>query len=187
MRKIYLVKKNPKLAADGSNWIVMNGYEFAMFMQTPEGQRRKDNFGQLDACSMDDVIIVAECGADTAKVWRSEKDSHDYLTAAEKESGFTVFSYSTQTTTDDEGSGEELLEDKTCNVAEEVMKRLQKVEIQDAIAKLLPAERALIESLFFTECPMSEREYARKLGKTQSTINYQKAIALKHLKKLLQF
>ncbi len=187
MRKIYLVKKNPKLAADGSNWIVMNGYEFAMFMQTPEGQRRKDNFGQLDACTMDDVIIVVECGADTAKVWRSEKDSHDYLAAAEKESGFTVFSYSTQTTTDDEGSGEELLEDKTCDVAEEVMKRLQKVEIQDAIAKLLPAERALIESLFFTECPLSEREYARKLGKTQSTINYQKVIALKHLKKLLQF
>ena len=38
MRKIYLVKKDPELPADGNNWIVMSGHEFAMFMQTPEGK-----------------------------------------------------------------------------------------------------------------------------------------------------
>lgn len=78
MRKIYLVKKNPELPADGNNWIVMSGHEFAMFMQTPEGKQRKNNFGQLDACTMDDVIIVAECGVDTAKRWRSEKDKQGH-------------------------------------------------------------------------------------------------------------
>lgn len=64
MKKIYLVKKDP--AAEGQdNWITMNGYEFAMFMKTPEGQARKDNFGQLDACSEDDNIIVMEAYLET--------------------------------------------------------------------------------------------------------------------------
>jgi hypothetical protein len=58
MRKIYLVKKNPELPADGNNWIVMNSFEFMNFVKTPDGQKRKACFGQLDACSVDDVIIV---------------------------------------------------------------------------------------------------------------------------------
>ena len=58
MRKIYLVKKNPEQPADGNNWIVMNSFEFMNFVKTPEGQKRKACFGQLDACSVDDVIIV---------------------------------------------------------------------------------------------------------------------------------
>ena len=53
MRKIYLVKKNPELPADGNNWLVMNSFEFRNFIQTPEGQKRRDRFGQLDACSID--------------------------------------------------------------------------------------------------------------------------------------
>ena len=102
MRKIYLVKKNPELPADGNNWLVMNSFEFRNFIQTPEGQKRKDRFGQLDACSVDDVIIIAECGTETAKQWRSEKDRHDYLVSIENQSGMTVFSYNTQTTTEDD-------------------------------------------------------------------------------------
>ena len=109
MRKIYLVKKNPELPADGNNWLVMNSFEFRNFIQTPEGQKRRDRFGQLDACSVDDVIIIAECGTETAKQWRSEKDRHDYLVSIENQSGMTVFSYNTQTTTEDDMSGEELL------------------------------------------------------------------------------
>lgn len=102
MRKIYLVKKNPELPADGNNWLVMNSFEFRNFIQTPEGQKRRDRFGQLDACSVDDVIIIAECGTETAKQWRSEKDRHDYLVSIENQSGMTVFSYNTQTTTEDD-------------------------------------------------------------------------------------
>ena len=85
MRKIYLVKKNPELPADGNNWLVMNSFEFRNFIQTPEGQKRRDRFGQLDACSVDDVIIIAECGTETAKQWRSEKDRHDYLVSIENQ------------------------------------------------------------------------------------------------------
>ena len=138
MRKIYLVKKNPEQPADGNNWIVMNSFEFMNFVKTPDGQKRKASIGQLDACSVDDMIIIAECGAETAKQWRSEKDRHDYLASIEKQSGMTVFSYNTQTTTEDEMSGEELLADNQCDVVEEVLHRFQKAHIHDTLARLLP-------------------------------------------------
>lgn len=156
MRKIYLVKKNPEQPADGNNWIVMNSFEFMNFVKTPEGQKRKACFGQLDACSVDDVIIIAECGAETAKQWRSEKDRHDYLASIEKQSGMTVFSYNTQTATENEMSGEELLADNQCDVVEEVLRRFQKAHIQETLATLLPEERDLIESLIIREILATE-------------------------------
>ena len=163
MRKIYLVKKNPELPADGNNWIVMNSFEFVNFIKTPDGQKRKECFGQLDACTVDDVVIIAECGIETAKQWRSEKDRHDYLASIEKQSGMTVFSYNTHTTTENEMSGEELLADNQCDVVEEVLHRFQKAHIQETLAALLPEERDLIESLIISDFPMTEREYAKKV------------------------
>ena len=134
-----------------------------------------------------DVIIIAECGAETAKQWRSEKDRHDYLASIEKQSGMMVFSYNTQTTTEDEMSGEELLADNQSDVVEEVLRRFQKAHIQETLAALLPEERDLIESLIISDFPMTEREYAKKVGKTQSTIHCQKAAILKRLKNMLRF
>ena len=59
----------------------------------------------------------------------------------------TVFSYNTQTTTENEMSGEELLADNQCDVVEEVLRRFQIAHIQETLAALLPEERDLIESL----------------------------------------
>ena len=133
------------------------------------------------------MIIIAECGTETAKQWRSEKDRHDYLASIEKQSGMMVFSYNTQTTTEDEMSGEELLADNQSDVVEEVLRRFQKAHIQETLAALLPEERDLIESLIISDFPMTEREYAKKVGKTQSTIHCQKAAILKRLKKYAPF
>lgn len=185
MRKIYLVKKNPELPADGNNWLVMNSFEFRNFIQTPEGQKRRDRFGQLDACSVDDVIIIAECGTETAKKWRSEKDSHDYLASFEKQSGVTVFSYNTQTTTEDGLSGEEILMDRGCDVAGEVIEKLYLMELQNALSQLNEKERQII-TLLYGESSTSEAQCASKLGCTQQNIHYLKQRALRKLKKFLE-
>lgn len=185
MRKIYLVKKNPEQPADGNNWIAMNSFEFMNFVKTPEGQKRKACFGQLDACSVDDVIIIAECGAETAKQWRSEKDRHDYLASIEKQSGMTVFSYNTQTTTEDEMTGEELLMDKECDVAEEVIEKLYLMELHNALAQLSEKERQII-ALLYGSTSISEAQCASKFGCSQQNIHYLKQRALGKLKKLLE-
>jgi|GEM_PF-303862 len=174
MRKIYLVKKNPELPADGNNWLVMNSFEFRNFIQTPEGQKRRDRFGQLDACSVDDVIIIAECGTETAKQWRSEKDRHDYLVSIENQSGITVFSYNTQTTTEDDMSGEELLVDQDCSVIDAILKKEEKNTLYAAVAKLSPAEINLMTSLYLCDDPIGQREYARRHQKNARAISFYK-------------
>lgn len=84
-------------------------------------------------------------------------------------------------------SGEELLADNQSDVVEEVLRRFQKAHIQETLAALLPEERDLIESLIISDFPMTERAYAKKVGKTQSTIHCQKAAILKRLKNMLRF
>ncbi len=186
MRKIYLVKKNPELAADGTNWIVMNGYEFAMFMQTPEGQRRKDNFGQLDACTMDDVIIVAECGADTAKKWRSEKDKQDHLKKLESDSGIETYSYEALDRPNQELTGEEWLVDTECNVEEEVQNKMHIEELYKAVELLDEADRMLICSLYLSKKAMTAVEFGKTHGFSPQLIQYYKRRALSRLKKILE-
>lgn len=183
MRKIYLVKKDPELPADGNNWIVMSGHEFAMFMQTPEGKQRKNNFGQLDACTMDDVIIIAECGVDTAKRWRSEKDKQDHSKKLKDDSGIEIYSYEALDKIDQELTGEEWLVDTGCNVEAEVQQKMQIEELYKAVELLDEADRLLISSLYLSKKVMTAVEFGKAHGFSPQLIQYYKRRALSRLKK----
>ena len=76
--------------------------------------------------------------------------------------------------------------DKQCDVAEEVLRRIQKANVQKSLSSLSSEEKDLIRNLILSDFPLTEREYAKKVGKTQSTINYQKNAILKRLKNMLQ-
>lgn len=186
MKKIYLVKKDANKPADAKNWLVMNSYEFAMFMKTPEGQSRKDCFGPLDACSFDDYQIFAECGKNVATQWRSEKDAADYLRECEEKSGIKTLSYHNIVCDDKKMSGEGLLVDEDCDIELYVVKKVEVEELHKALGKLLPEERKLIACLFLMDKPMSEQEYAEKTNGKQTTVGYQKRKILAKLKKMLQ-
>ena len=54
-----------------------------------------------------------------------------------------MFSYNTQTTTEDELSGEEILTDKGCDVAGEVIEKLYLMELQNALSQLNEKERQI--------------------------------------------
>ena len=69
---------------------------------------------------------------------------NDYLEAAKKKFGVVVFSYNAQTTAENELSGEELLVDKQCDVAEEVLRRIQKANVQKSLSSLSSEEKDLI-------------------------------------------
>ena len=184
MKKIYLVKKDP--AAEGQdNWITMNGYEFAMFMKTPEGQARKDNFGQLDACSEDDNIIVMECGAEKAKEWRADKDRRDYLKECENASGFITFSYSAIYSEEGEISGEDMLPDDSCDIEEEIVHKMLLQEMRKAISSLTAEEIELINALFLDENPLTEGEFAALHNEKRSTVNSRKYAVLRKLKNIM--
>ena len=184
MKKVYFVKKDP--AKDGQdNWIMMNSYEFALFMKTPDGQARKDDFGQLDACSKDDDIIIMECGAEKAKEWRADKDRHDYLKECEAESGYTTFSYSSVYSEEGETSGEDMLPDESCDVEEEIIRKILIQEMRQAISFLEPEEIELINALYLNEKTQTEKEYAAAHNEKRSTINSRKYMVLGKLRTLM--
>ena len=170
MKKIYMVKKNPNMPESEDNWIMMNGYEFARFMETEEGQRRKKNFAQIDAC-----------GEERAKEWRSEKDAHDYLKECEAESGIETVSFDSVEVDGEELSLEEVVADPGCDVVEEAFKHMSLEQLSVALDTLSDDEYYLIFSLYLRDEPYSEYELSRVSGIPRTTISYRKKQILEKL------
>ena len=187
MKNIYLVKKNTEMEVSNENWIVMNAYEFAMFLKTPDGERRKDNFGKLPNSGADaDYTIYAECGVETAKEWKSEQNSYDYLLRSQKESGIKTIPYQALIIDGEEKSGEEVIADENENVELYVLKKMTLEELRKAISLLSEYEKELILCLFLLEKPMSAKNFADMKGTDpRNIINHKHKVLLK-LKKMLE-
>ena len=186
MKKVYLVKKNPEAPAEKDNWTVMNGYEFAMFMKTPEGIRRSKSFGRLDGCGKDDLVIIAECGIDMAKEWQIERDHKVYLDKFRKRAGYTVFSYQGIENESGDGlTGEDLLLDENMNTEETVIFRLMQESLKAAVLSLTPEDQDLIEKLFLADHPLTELEYADSIGSSRNRIHDRKRTVLRKLRTIL--
>lgn len=185
MKKTYLVKKDPALNTE-DNWIFMNGYEFAMFLKTPEGVSRKGNFGWLSPCSEDDVAIIIECSpVEAAKIDRENK-RNDYKEKQAEEENIEVISYSSFYNDETEESGEDQLEDTEANVEEAAALIMRKKALKKAIELLPEDERHLISALYSPFHSMTETMYAKAENTTRSAVNALKRKALAHLREILE-
>lgn len=185
MKKIYLIKKDVNKPAGENNWITMTSYEFVMFMKTDEGRRRKKNFAQIDACGCDDCIIVAECDKHIRDKIRREKKAHDRFVKNNASIGYTVFSYNEQENSEDDLSGEELIQDIKINVEETIIEKHCIESLRKAIKELNEAERDLINHLYLNENTITARQYAKELGVAETTINYRRDNVLIKIKKIM--
>lgn len=183
MKKIYMVKKNPNMPENEDNWIIMNGFEFAMFMKTEEGQRRKNNFAQLDACSEDDDIYIVECGEERAKEWRSEKDAHDYLRECEAESGLETVSFNAVNKDGEEINLEDVFADPESDVVAEVIGKVTHEKLIEALKTLSDSDYDLIYHLYLADERLTAREYAAKMKVCEAAISKKKKRIIKKLKK----
>ncbi len=183
MKKVFLVKRNPDHPAGADSWIVMNRAEFSEFIKTPEGKRREKNFGKLAGCDRSDVIIVAECGEETAKQWRTEKDRSDYLAELSAESNRITFSIDEEN--EDGLNGEEIVADPSCDVELEVVMKISMESLQEALKALTDDEMDLIQALFLDASPMADTRYGELHGVTQQAVSKKKDRILKKLKKML--
>ena len=186
MKKVFLVKKDPNKPADADNWIVMDMEELRVFADTPEGRERRQNFGQLDGCDTDDVIIFAECGEETAAIWRAEKDHRDYLTAVRNLSGYRTLSfYGTDEETGEDVIRGDLLRDRSPSVEETVIIKMMTEKLRIAITTLDRDERDLVEKLMLSELPMTEREYAELMGLSRDDVHNRRRHVIRKLRRLL--
>ena len=169
MKKIFLVKKDPEREGK-DNWIIMEGKEFSDFIRSEEGQRRKGDFGRLEACGYDDVIVIAECGRKRAKEWKSEQNRAEYLRRYEEGIVF------------EEGD----MEDISGNVEESVLIRVSGEQVRVAVMRLEPVEKLLIEKVYLADEPVSLTKFAEMVGRDTSYANRVKNRALRKLRNFLE-
>ncbi len=186
MKTTYLVKKNVNLPGTEANWIVMNTEEFLAFKQTDEGKERAKYLFQLSKCSEDDADIYAEVDRETFTKWRVDDNHRDYLVKVNKEMGYKVMSYHEAELELDDPNGEDVLVDESCNVEEEVLKKIEIDKLYDAMQKLSESDQELIRVFFFSEKQMTFREYAAITKIPSQTINFRTLRACKRLKKLME-
>lgn len=178
--KTYLVKKNVDLPGDNDNWIIMNGYEFAMFMETEDGQKRKKNFAKLERCDDNDYDIVIECDEETARTWECERLCrlyHRRLNAA-----YTTISYDYPLLNDENCCGEDMIPDPSVNVEDAVSRSIMKEFLHEALALLNEEDEAILRLLYLSDNPVSAKEYGEMLGICESYVHKKKTEALKRLK-----
>ena len=185
MKKTYMVKKNPNLPYSADNWIFMNSYEFAMFMKTEDGQKRKKNFAQIDACGEDDDIIVVECGEERAKEWRAEKDAHDYLKECEAESGIETVSFCAINDDGEEINLDEFVADPDADIIADIVRNEEFAKLRYAIKQLTLNEQAFIRTMFGAKELKSERQVAVIYGVSCVAIHKRKIKIFEKIKTFL--
>ena len=182
VKKIYLVKKNPEVNVDENNWITMNSHEFALFIQTEEGQKRRKNFGQMNAVDENDYIIIMECDADTANEMRKEVNREAYIHRTRKESGFSFFSLEEKKNEEDRGIEETELADPEENVEQKALKNIDIEKLWEGLGKLSEEQMDLINNLYLVDEPLSEYQYGEKTGIARTTLRSRKDTILSQLK-----
>ncbi len=183
MKKIYLVKKDPKAANSPENWNVLNGYEFAMFMKTEEGSSRRSNFTKLEACSEDDVTVIIECDPEEIKNSEKARDYTRYRRKRNREIGYITFSYDSFLV-DGKYISDEAIADDTVDVESEVLNRMEIEDLILAVSLLPEDDRNVIDEMFLNS-QLTEKAYADKHGMSQKGANKRKTKALLKLKKIL--
>ena len=186
MKKTYLVKKDPEISAQ-DNWIIMNGFEFRQFMQTDEGQSRKDCFGKMPALSPDEPITFIECGREMAREWDCSNKREKYRRERDERDGYKVLYYQHFKFDDDEDlSGEDILEDDSPSVEDSVVRKMKSADIRRAVMQLPNEERDFILCRFLDETVLTEAEYAENIHVSRDTVYNLKRRSFRHLRRLLK-
>ena len=178
MKKTYLVRKDAGKEAGEGNWMIMNAYEFARFMETEEGRRRKDGFCRLDGACAEDGTIYIECWRAKAAEIRKESNHAAYLRKLEQEGGQAAIPYGAET---EEGRTEERA-DGTMDTEEMALAGILEEELPEALGCLDAGERALILALYAGDGKMTESRYAEEHGTTRWQIRERHKRALRKLR-----
>lgn len=185
MKKIYLVKKDPLMPPSEDNWIYMNEYQYCRFIETPEGKKRKKNFGNITGADDGDIVYIVECGESKAKQYRREIDRHDYLREIEEKENITIISLDSPV---EEGNDADergyldkfIISDE--DLTKDTLKKLDIDMLYLAINSLDDEEKWIIQKLFFDEKTMSARELSKMMNIPQKTLHYRKTQIFKKIR-----
>lgn len=182
--KTYLVKKNVDLPGGKDNWIIMNGYEFARFMETEEGRNRRKGFALLESGNEIDDNIIIECGEKKAK--ELEKDRLCCYYRKKINMNYHTLSYDWCVAKAEADDGDDIVADLTTDVETIVMNNFINEVLYEAISTLAPQQRTLVDQLFLSDTPMTLIEYAKYHGIALASAYERKERTLFRLKKYFE-
>lgn len=185
MAKKFLVKKDPEVTGREDNWIIMNYEEFERFLQTEEGQRRKNSFERLDPADEGDDILYMECDRKSALVIKTDRNHSDYLKRAEQESGYETLSLDFVIEINEEGETRSYMDqavDETMDTELMAIEGLLKKELPGAWAQLDPEEQELMTALYISDEKMTINKYATEHNVTRWRIRERHRSAIRKLR-----
>lgn len=177
MNKIFLIKKDANRVDGNTDWIVMNITQFKEFIKTPEGKGR--HFTKIDDdLSGQSPRIYCEVSKQQYENLLVEKRHMQYINDMKKEYPYKIISHSVVTTDDEDCTMEETITDNldfTHSVIDKVM-------VEKMLTRLNSDEKWLIDELFLSDTPKTERELSRLTGIPQKTLNARKNKILKKMR-----
>ena len=183
-KRIYLVMKDPERGGVEDNWTIMDYFGFLRFLETEEGERRKDCFARLKEADEDDSMIFMECSRERAREIKSETNHMEYLRRQERERGYGISSLDQPA-----GSGEgetsallEILADEERDTEREAFEEILREELPAALAELTREERDVLMALYSDDGGMSERRLAEQAGVSRWSIREKHRSALRKLR-----
>ena len=180
-----MVKKDPSKENEPGNWRMMARNEFLEFISTPEGRMRANSFGRLSSCGQNDPVIIAECGSAEAKKWKDEQNRHRYLREIEKEvAPFGLLSLNQSL--DDDLTLEETLCDESVDAEAEAIGEIRKEELKEALDRLDPMEKSLIQMTVLAKRPISLSEFGDRYMLDRTYLQRKKHSALRKLRVIIR-
>ncbi len=186
MKKIYLVKKDPKKPASEENWNILSASEFRQFIESEGAESKRRLFTRINKCEGNDALIFIECDPHENARNKAEENYRSYRNRRDLSIGYMTVSYSSIPVDEEEFiSAEDAIADESVNVAEEAIRNIEIGTMLEAIKELPEEDRILIAEMFLDE-QLTEKAYAKRHGISQKGANKRKAKALLRLRKILE-
>lgn len=182
MSNRYFVWKNPKCNGINPEWIELRPREYYAFVKCPLNKGRY--FIDFNADSQEDTdVLMMEVTAEEYAEWDRRRHQYRYRRDIEMEYEDYVVSLEEKVAEDDEMLFSEVIADINADTENEVIHRMDLVQLKAALDKLTPEELALINALFHDNLESrGERSIAADLGVPRMTLNDRKRKILRKIK-----
>lgn len=169
----YFRKKDSLCKPEAIEWIEMSGEEYYHFITDPKNKNRY-------FVDMGDVVL--EATVENARSYKAEQNHHYYIQSQE-EGWCTLSIYAVE---DENGcSGEEVVRDESQDVETEVILRIEKAVLQNALNHLDSESYQLIHALYLADTRKTLRQLSLESNIPVMTLQDRKKKVLAQLSREL--
>lgn len=183
MKVFFIVDENGKyISADGCRkYRRFTGRKLYEHLRTPEGKKKVFDIAMDDLGNM----IGVEVPIEMQKMCRAVQNRSEYVKMIKKQAKITEISFDGEESdcNGDNWSYYETIEDESIEDMIEVLAREEEInKLKEALKTLTDEEYDIIYNLFLSDNPISERDYAKLIGLSRTTIQSRKFAIFKKLR-----